>query len=382
VADFATTCLGEGEYDALVRTRRTKLGNARVIGELRLRYGNWGRALNATSTAGVTVPISGRDGGDCCEVLNQITDPWRFELELYRNGEQVWCGPIRDVSGDPAGGTGEILASDLSYWNTVRVFLHTMKPRGVDLAEIYAGYLNYAFKGILPTWAEGDHELYHDDPGITVSPTPVGIPGDRTVAPADLKYLSGELEELARTGCDWTVTNRTWWVGGMVITKPGTTTPIVLPGWLTDEHFRRPGRIRRTGEGQITEGHVRGNAVRASRGGPDPVDGVLVQRVLDEYSIEDQASCDASADTWYERARDPLVYLEGNNALDPSAPLDIQTLIPGVLTKVDLGGGGCVPIRTKLRFERLSANFNAEGEEITVALQPQGTSFDARGEGG
>lgn len=382
MADFAPACLGEGTYDALVRTRRTKLGGPRTIGELTLRYGNWSRALNATSTAGVSVPMTGRDGANCRDVLNQITDPWRFELELWRSSEQVWCGPIRDVSSDPGADTGQILASDVSHWMNVRLFLHAMKPRGIDLAEIFAGYVLYATQGILPPWGVANaNPLPNDDPGIIVQPTPTGIVGDRTVAVSDLKYVMGELAELATTGCDWSVTNRTWWIGGKVILDGEGGKPLTLPGWLVDEHFRTPGRLRLTGEGQVTDAWVRGNAHRGHVGGPDPVDGVLIQRVQDAYSIEDQGSADAAALTWHDRAAEPLTYLEGNNALDPSAPVDVQTLIAGTLLKVDLGSAGAVQYRGPLRLERVEANFNAEGEEITVALQPEGTSFDARGEG-
>lgn len=382
----AVQCLGEGEYTALIRRRRTRLGPSRIIGELPLTYGNWARRLNSTSTASVTVPTSGAGSIACCEVLNAI-DPPRDHLELYRDGEGVWLGPCRDASSVPESDEAVVPASDLSVWASWRVFTHTMKPRGIDLSVIFKAYLDYAFNGILPPWGvvqAGDPPLswYEDNPGIDVFPSLVGITGDRTVSHHDLKYVANELEELARTGVDWTVTNGTWWVGGMVIMDEGTRRPITLPGYLTDEDFRTLPKIRRSADSMVTNPWLRGNNVHVNVGGPDPQDGVLIQRVLDEYSIEDEGSGRAAAQTYYDRAHEPLLYVEGNNALEPGAPLDIQQLIPGILVNVDLSGGGCIPYTGPLRLESIDVNFNADtGEEITVALQPQGTSQDARGEG-
>ena len=45
----------------------------------------------------------------------------------------------------------------------------------------------------------------------------------------------------------------------------------------------------------------------------------------------------------------------------------------GVLVPVDLDGGGVLPYQGRLRLESLSGNYSADGEALTVALQPIGT---------
>jgi len=353
---MAEACLGDGEYAARVVRRRTLLGPARPLGELpTLEGASWARAPQTTTDASVTVAL-GAEG--CVETLN-LVDPWRDELELYRasgmSDDLVWAGPIIDLSADPNGGTATVMAKDPSAWFAKRVLLTDFIHEDVDLATIVAEYLAYAFAT--------------DDPGISVETTPTGILGTRTVAATDLKRLDTELAELARTGVDWTVTGRTFWIGGVEVA--GRT--VVLPTRLVDQAFAVPPTVRLSGADMVNEAHVRGNGVQGAYGGPDPQDGVLLQDVRDEQSIEDQASADASAATWWDRGHEPAYYVEGENQLAPDAPVEVQTLIPGVLVPVDLDGGGVLPYQGRLRLESLSGNYSADGEALTVALQPIGT---------
>src|SRR5690625_5581383 len=55
--------------------------------------GEWERLLDNASQATVEV---GRNG-DCCRALDQIV-PWRHELVIWRDDEQVWSGPLMDRS--------------------------------------------------------------------------------------------------------------------------------------------------------------------------------------------------------------------------------------------------------------------------------------------
>ena len=346
-------CLGEGSYSARFVRRATKLGPAVPLGEADPLGGSWARAINSTTDASVTFGL-GNDGPDCARLLRRL-DPWRDELELYREAsrdELVWAGPVMDVLANPESATATVTAKDSSAWWSMRR-LPTIVSRQLDLAVIFERYIEACF--------------LVDDPGFSIVATPTGILGDRTVAASDLKLLAGELAELAKTGVDWTVAARTFFVGGQEISAG------MLPGRLVDEHFRSAPQTRRSGVGQVNDAAVRGNAVQGFYGGPDPSDGVLLQGVSDENSIEDQGSADASAESWWDRAHEPLAYLEGDNALDPSAPIEIQQLIPGVRALVDVLGGGVVPLLQELRLEKLSADFGPDGEKITVGLQPVGT---------
>lgn len=345
-------CLGEGTYSARFVRRRSKLGRAIPLGEADPLGGGWGRAISSTTDASVTFGLVG--SGNCAPLLRSL-DPWRDELELYREAsrsELVWAGPVIDVLANPDQATATVTAQDSSAWWSKRR-LPTIVSRQIDLAEIFRRYLEACFAV--------------DDPGFSIEVTPTGILGDRTVAAADLKMLAGELAELAKTGVDWTLGGRTFFVGGQEISAGR------LPGRLVDEHFRQAPQTRRSGAGQVNDAAVRGNAVQGQYGGPDPDDGVLLQGVADENSIEDAGSANAAARSWWDRAHEPLAYLEGNNALEPSAPIEIQQLIPGVIVGVDVSGGGVVPLAQDLRLEKLDVDFGPDGEKVTIGLQPVGT---------
>lgn len=351
---MATACLGEGSYSARFIRRRTLLGPPRPIGEAPVISGGWARKLSATTDASAVFGITG-DGGSCASVLRQL-EPWRDELELYRDpGGLCWVGPIQNVVADPDSGLATITAKDLSAWFDKRR-LPTIVSRQQDLSEIFAAYIAACFAV--------------DDPGIEIETAPTGILGDRTVAASDLKLLAGELAELARTGVDWTLANRRFWIGGQDLAGR-------LPGRLVDEHFRQAPQTRRSGEGMVNDAAIRGNAVQGQWGGPDPIDGVLLQGVQDENSIEDTGSATAAARSEWELAHEPLAYLEGDNALDPRAPVGIEQLVPGLLAAVDVSGGGVVPLRQDLRLEGVTVEFDPDGEKVTVGLQPIGTTMEA-----
>lgn len=348
----APDCLGSGEYAARIVRRPTKLGPAVTLGELpTLEGGSWARLPQATTDASVTIALQAEG---CVDVLNR-TEPWRDQLELYRNDDVVWMGPIQELMPNPGEGTATVTAKDDSVWWDFRVLTKAFVFRNEDLATIFAQLLGWAF--------------LVDNPGFVIEAGLSGIKGDLTVAAADLRKLSNELSELARTGVDWTAAGRKFWIGGAV----GR-----LPIRLTDEAFVIPPNTRRSGVGMVTEGFVRGNGgITGHAGGPDPDDGVLLQDVRDAQSIEDQGTADAAATTWVERSGDVMTYVEGDAELEPGAPVEIQTLIPGVIVPVDVGGAGIVPWYGDLRLESVNGEFGNDGEHIKVGLQPIGTPDEA-----
>jgi hypothetical protein len=387
-------CLGTGEYGARVIARRTPTTGRSPVGDLTLVSGAWGRRLNSTSTAQV---IADTADAECSDILRKI-NPLRHELELFRDDDMVWCGPITAVQQD-----GTIDAQDLSVWFTLRLFLHTVKPGYrlatqpktdphplLDLARIFEGYANYALGRGLPEWGvffHGDDKkptdppLPSDDPGLELVVTECGVKGKRTVYKGDLKIVMGELEELAQTGCDWTVALRKMLVGGVEITDPEQGGAITFPGRITDEDFTSAPRIRRTSEGMASGVWTRGNGARGQSGYAYD-DGVEVHRVLDEYSIEDDESAAFAAEGFAARGAEPLTYVEGEGHLDQSVGIDIQHLVPGARVRVVLDGGGTMDVGTVLRLESIDVTFGAEGENVRPTLQPLGLKGDARGAGG
>lgn len=352
-------CLGEGDYAARFVTRPTLVGRRRVLGEYPTAGGSFERLLCATSDASADFDLRSDHDDQCLQVLRAaVLNPWRVEMELYRittpgsSGDLAWAGPVIDGSSDPDGATASVVARDLSAWWGKRV-VPAQTHRQVDLSDIFTAYVRTSFAT--------------DDPGIEVTATPTGILGDGTIDALDATMLDSALDALSRTGVDWTVANRTFYVGGREISVVG-----VLEGGLTDEHFRRAPKTRCSGAGQVNDAYVRGSDVLGHHGGPDD-DGVLLQGVTDEQSVETQAHADAAAQTQWDRSHEPLVYLEGSNALDPSAPVLLEQLIPGLLAPLDVGRGGIVPLIQTLRLESVSVSWGADGEDVTVGFQPPGT---------
>lgn len=378
--DFVQPCLGSGDYNVVIGHRQSKLGPARPWRDWPFKSGDWGRALNRSSACS-----SQANESDCLDFVNEIR-PWRHEMWIYRDDDRIVRAPIVNVTPDEEAGTITLSGRDMGGWFDVRQFFHTMTPKGIDLAYIFAGYVGYLLRGEMPEWGRieaGDPPVYSDDPGLEWEVTPTGILGDRTIYRTDYKTGSSELEELSRTGVDWTIIDSQMWVGGVEVAAPGGDgSPLALPGRITDEFFATPPRVRRTGEGMANQVAVRGNEERLVRGGPDPVDGVLLQRVLDEYSIEDTASAEALAEGYLARGEVESTYAEGDSNLAASAPIDLRTMIPGTRVLVDLGR--TLQFNGWLRLDTVTGQFGAgdQGEVIRPTLQPLGTNADARGAGG
>jgi hypothetical protein len=354
-------CLGAGAYSIDLVRRRTLLGPAGTMGvddlgaDLEVLSGSWGRALSATSSAGVDVAVSRE-----CATLLQRVDCAVAELELWRyvggrgnaRNQLVWAGPVLDII-DNRDGTASISAKDSSYYMAEE---RMAKPRSwvdVEASTVFADLVAQA--------------LEEDDPGITLELTPTGIMVTRIIAPTDAKKLGGELAELERTAVDWTVTNRQWWVGGEQVSAVGR-----LPITLVDDMFDRPPKIRLARSAQATRAIVRGNGVVGVYGGPRDQDGVLIEKIQDDNNIVDQASADAAARTLWDRVHETPILVEGGSAkLSADCELDIMTLIPGVGIPVEVGDA--LVYRGMARLQSVDVRFGPGTEDVSVTTQPVGT---------
>lgn len=346
----AVNCLGQGEYAARVIRRRTKLGPATTMGELpNLEAGTWSRQQQQTTQATLTIGL----GAIGCQQVLGIAQPWRDEVELYRGDDVVWAGPITDVAQDPDQQTATVTAKDLSAWWDFRLMLQNFSFKQTDLAMVFQAYMAYAFA--------------LDDPGIVIDAQPSGVLGDVVLAASDAKTLTSALGELATTAVDWTVAGRRFYLGAI-----GR-----LPYRLVDESFAVSPKTRRSGVGQVNDAYVRSNGKLGHFGGPDPQDGVLLQGVRDQQTASSTETLDEAARSWWDRSSEPSLYVDGDAMLDPSCPVDIQTLVPGVIVPVDLDGSGVVPVGNDQRLEHVTVNFGGQGgtaETVAVGLQPPGTT--------
>ncbi len=119
VEDFETSAgrLGCGAPSVFITTRCSSSMTCQLdmkdITHLR-----WTRALNAVSEAEVEIGLTGDSTQTCCACLS-IVEPYCHELHIWRDGEEVWVGPIEGVRYERERVT--IKAGDSLSWLNVRI---------------------------------------------------------------------------------------------------------------------------------------------------------------------------------------------------------------------------------------------------------------------
>lgn len=100
--------LGCGEWSILATAR----GGSGAIMEVPFSSLDYGLSIN--NTTGFRVDVSRSAGAVCCEVFDKL-EPWRDELQFYRNGRYVHTGVLRKVV-FPRGEDLTLDLMDLSVW--------------------------------------------------------------------------------------------------------------------------------------------------------------------------------------------------------------------------------------------------------------------------
>lgn len=364
--------LGCGDYRAFVLSR----GGETNYGELAWDSLRLGRALDGVSDASVTVGADGLSDEDCCSVLGSLKS-WKHELAIWRDDDTTeleperdpeWVGPVLNPVFRPGGAS--VPARDLAQWLQRRSLTNDRSWSDEDLGVIFAQYVADALAR--------DNAM-----GIVCEPTNTGVRGQRSVEGALRRRAMDELNELARSGVDYSAIGRTIVVGGAEV----PTAPIPLLG---TEDFLDDLEIAPQGLDAASEVTVLGSS------GPDPTDPIvgtygdgeasdigLVEQVFTESSIEDNRSARIAARTRWQFLQDVPEIITGS--LVPSAPITFAQLIPGARVGVRIRAGCREAVGVwRLASVECSAQVMPDGgiaEEVKVALIPLGTvSGDAESE--
>lgn len=78
----------------------------------------WTRRLDEVSEAEVEIGITGDASQTCCQCLSDA-EPWCHELHIWRDGQEVWVGPIQAIRYERERVT--IKATDVLGWLDVRI---------------------------------------------------------------------------------------------------------------------------------------------------------------------------------------------------------------------------------------------------------------------
>jgi hypothetical protein len=354
--------LGCGDYEVFAQTR----GGGQVLGLLDYQSGSFGGVLDDVSQADFTIGSRGLANEACCRVLGAL-DPYQHEISIHRDGDEVWVGPVLDLSFGQD--DVKVSARDLFHWTERRV-LPVDREITDDLANIFAQLFSDAMS-------------QDTSPNITVAPFATGIIGTRKIIASQITRAADVLREIARTGVDFTARGRQIRCGGLSV---GGISPIAI---LSSELLE--------GARISIKGSVLGTQVILT-GATDPsgvllsaVSGLgsdtrgLVQTVYSEPDILDLVSLQSSADSHYFTVADP-VYVEGGEPgepyyLSPESPIDFADLISGARVDValDIGCRTLVAPQRLRSFTVSLSNDDATGftELIAPVLMPLGLGTDA-----
>lgn len=360
-------CIGYLSCQPNYHVRVTTQGGAVVMADLDqyVIAGSFTRNIDQTSVASVECKLYGADGTNCCDALVNVVGGWSCcELEIWRDGMLAWAGPMTV----PQWSYGKITfqAEDLSAWWRRRIIRNDIRAVNEDLSVIFEQVHAEAMR-------------YEAVFGFTVVAPLTGVLGTRTILGIDDKYASEVIDELSRTGIDWTVIGRSVLVGAGNV----PAAPIVL---LRDEDFTTGGEggdaedeggggpiVDWAGDLYASRVVLRGaNNLRAVAEVPDDekVCG-LVERVFNEESIEDQASLDAAAAARLETTKNPwrILNTEGT-VLKCGSPVEFKELIPGARVRIATNVA-CRPIVADFRLAGITADLTDNG--VALQLAPIGS---------
>lgn len=350
--------LGCGDYQARVVTRGAL---AVVWEEITFTSLQYERVLDDTSSASLV--LDGVINGCAEKTMLAKIFAWRHELAIYRAGQLVWIGPVTGKAGNGARAT--LRARDRSTW-WYRRFIHVTRSFVADLTTIFLAYTSDAMA---------------PDPvaGFTVTASPTGITGDRTVQASDFKIAGGEIAELSKIGIDWTVLGPACVAGGRSI--PAGRLPVIA-----DEHLRSTPDVDSEGLAQVNRQVIIGQQPQDDVTGQfvvgDRVNGIasdatrqaldgLLEGVTQDDKAADTQSCVAGAQSDIDLYGDEPTVIS-NLDLGPNAPMTMDQLIPGAIVDVELVDQS-ITVSDLYRIAKVTVTVDTNGERVKLDVQPVGT---------
>lgn len=344
--EVAGTRLGCGEPVAFV-TVRCGQGVACVLDDVISLQ--WDRRLDDISEAEAIVGV----GGDCCLCLADV-EPWCHELHIWRDGAEVWVGPITEIT--YSYNQIRIRARDSLAWLTVRVpSIDVSFLVDTDLSTIGSFIITTAFA--LDTVTCEIDNLY-------VQPT--GFLGKRF-----FEAFSGTafdfLDDLADTGLDYTTLGRT-------IVLVGDTTPLTPLILLTDEHILGELEVTKDGELQGNRWYVHFDGDLGTPASGEAVDFFCygpIERLRSGDGLQDGVSAGQAADIYVASTAIAPRILEvpPGSRLSPETPWTINEMVPGARVDVALTKT-CFMLTQSFRLTQVQVSYSSTGESVGITLAP------------
>lgn len=359
----------------------------------------WNRILDDISTAEVVIPTAvGTAGGvnPCCGCMGLI-EPYCHELNIVRDGEVVWQGPVTTV--DYKFNEVRITAEDVLGWTKVRV------PQG-SFGVTTATEITDIAKDMLENAAFSEHDpcvvefIYQTD--LNNRPTyigPIQLASDEF--PAFEGTVFDWLTKLNDIGLDFTTLGRR-----IILGVDASDLPAI--GTLTEEHILGEFSVKKDGTimgnriivrypGDDDPAICEANAEAAGGEGaaftvpcpaivPDPAEedfmcyGPIERTVSNELALDlNSAKAFGLISLSSSKTAPRVVEFPQGSKLAPSTPFGINELIPGTLIRVAVGNL-CIPVNQVFKLTEVSYNLGPDGnEEVAIsAVSPNdtGTVFE------
>ncbi len=317
----------------------------------------WNRRKGEPSAATITLPVSGTDLRACCNGVNKI-DPLRTELIIERDGLPVWQGWVMNditIRRD----TITVNAKDILGWTERRILNLDHVSAGLDLVTIGLSYI-------------ADVNALGDLPFV-ITAEPTGILADRTVLASEYRYASDPLKDLYNAGLAATV------IAGHLLLGPEMQTCGTIQ--LRDTDIDGDPEIKLDGLQRATRVIVKGANGIVSVYPAEPPDTCFhgADFLLDDQSILDQASADATAALVYDSFSSSFPYyvsIPEGSGLKPSAGVHINALIPGAIVQF-YSQTLCVEIGMAMRLVAVDVEASAGVENVRVTLERIGDNQGA-----
>jgi hypothetical protein len=266
-------------------------------------------------------------------------DCWATELDVLRDEQPVFSGPVITPDGNGLDGTVAITAASPLQWLTHRYVLRDLEHLQVDQADILTGLVAYAQDPV----EKGPHA----DCRLLVDAPPTGVLRDRTYLGAERAQIATLVQQLAdvQDGFDLTVEHA---LAGTVVQRilrahyplagVDVEVPLVLGRGLTSLTLKRPGdqlatRVLAVGNG---EGSDQITAVAHADPALEERYGVH-ELPLSVTDVKEQATLQAHADGELVVRQPPLLVVGASYRVSDAAPYDLCGLGDRVLVQADRG---------------------------------------------
>lgn len=353
----------------------------------------WQRTLDNVSQATITIAKTGGIYEPCCSCIRDI-EPFCHELQIFRNDEFVWGGPIIEV--DENVETVTITARDVLAWLDVRFFPNgDSNGNAFDFSAIPVPPITEIARIIIYAATQGKYDpvnfpsitLLDCDPCIfeNVIVHPSTIPYGAVIKAFDGSAFS-VLQALTKHGLDFTTFGRSIIVenAGEYNASPALVlTPEMIVG---DISFKKDGALfgsrfwmRFVND---TSGLVCNAIVPPPLTVPCPavVDspnffchGLVERQIQDTTGNTDNLAAQAIGEQYIQVAgiRAPrTIDFKSGATLSPDTPLGINEMVPGLLIKTALPNFCIDEGIQEFRLTDVNVSMDANGETVQLSMAP------------